>query len=129
MQILYIFWKWWADILANNSTHYEVAETELEKLAIAISHATLMSYCRWSVRNTRIRAAQKLRRYSGPVGFFECCAATTMPSNHALPDPNIVQPTKYVVPLTRSKRTISGALAAAFEPLLELRIPHQRCKE
>ena len=27
-----------------------------------LSHAALMSYCRWSVRNTRIRAAQKLRR-------------------------------------------------------------------
>jgi len=39
-----------------------------------------------------------------------------MPSNRAFFDPNIVQPTKCVVPPTRSKRTISGALAAAFEP-------------
>ena len=29
---------------------------------LAVSHATLMSYCRWSVQNTRIRAAQKLCR-------------------------------------------------------------------
>jgi len=39
-----------------------------------------------------------------------------MPSNRAFFDPNIIQPIKYIVPLTRSKRTISGALAAAFKP-------------
>ena len=37
-----------------------------------------------------------------------------MPSNRAFLDPNIVQPTKYVVPPTLSKRTISGALAPAL---------------